>query len=63
MSYTSIPAKLVGEILEGKFIDLAELLPENLECPTPQPTLIHHPENYTHPQEEEEERKNKTKKQ
>ena len=37
--HTPIPAKLLGEILEGKFIDLAELISENLECPTTQPTF------------------------
>ena len=29
-----IPAKLVSQILEFKFVDMSELLPENLEAPT-----------------------------
>ena len=33
-----VPAKLVSHILSGKFIELSELMPENLDAPTTEST-------------------------
>ena len=38
--HTPIPPKLLGEIVAGKYIELADLLPENLNNPTLSPTTF-----------------------
>ena len=38
--FSTVPAKLVSQILAGKYIDLNELLPANLQLKEPEPQLL-----------------------